>query len=517
MQGIESAVCAVHFESREVYRSRQHPGYTSWVSFFPGERGQWYLTCEEVTRPDPPLPQCTRRQFYAMGLPNGYDKSPYRMEMVLLESTDGLQNWQVIAHTPCRFQHSAGSFGQARTADGRFLRFVWSCYSLDESLQANEIFFTSADDGLTWVKQSPFHDAHFSSYPHRLRTLRDGTLVLCLPLAPRWGDADRPLRTAMNLDMMNEMQMTLWFSFDEGHTWDGPLPIYGGQNVSETDFVELADGHLLCINNSIFPFPGRQFIYREGCRFTPGPFEQKRAGTAPETVCLTEDNLLVGCLRPQSYFWSDDLGLTWQPLDGIPEMGPEVYQPWIHYLGDGRVACAGHLGSDDPMGFRDQQINLHLFTVVARRKTQATVLWVERDFDESAKCWKNAYTLTLTCGGAPLAGKDVECWYAVRYQPGYDSYNKSPLPERMRQGGRLLTACTDANGIAHVSLPEFDVVEDIHLSYQLVARFNPDRTDPDYQPAQSLQFELYANSRPDPPIKPEGTVPAAALDSTNGH
>ncbi|MAE63040.1 MAG: hypothetical protein CMJ18_02105 [Phycisphaeraceae bacterium] len=48
----EPAVRAVDFESREVYHGAQTPGYTSWVSFFPGERGQWYLTCEEVTRPD---------------------------------------------------------------------------------------------------------------------------------------------------------------------------------------------------------------------------------------------------------------------------------------------------------------------------------------------------------------------------------------------------------------------------------------------------------------------------------
>src|SRR5438876_8625067 len=67
----EPAAQAIAFESRKVYQSQQRPSYTSWVSFFPGEKGQWYLTCEEVTTPDKPLPRCTRRQWYEMSLPVG--------------------------------------------------------------------------------------------------------------------------------------------------------------------------------------------------------------------------------------------------------------------------------------------------------------------------------------------------------------------------------------------------------------------------------------------------------------
>jgi len=119
---IEPAVRAVEFESRKVYQSSQRPSYTSWVSFFPGEEGRWYVTCEEVTRPEKPLPQCSREQWYEMALPVGYDKSQHKMEMVMLESGDNLKTWRVISRAPCRFHHSAGSFGQARTKDGRFLQ-----------------------------------------------------------------------------------------------------------------------------------------------------------------------------------------------------------------------------------------------------------------------------------------------------------------------------------------------------------------------------------------------------------
>lgn len=492
------AVRAVEFESREVYRSGQRPGYTSWVSFFPGERGQWYLTCEEVTRPARPLPQASRQKWYEMSLPNGYDKSQYQMEVVMLESSDQLQSWNVVSRQPCRFQHSAGSFGQARTRDGRFLRFVWSCYALDPDIDAAEIFYQSGDNGATWEKQPAFHDSHFASYPHRLRTLRDGTLVLAVPLAPKWGaGTDRPVRTAMLLDTPSEMQMTLFFSHDQGRTWDGPLPILPGQTVSETDFVELPEGHLLVINNSIFAHPGRQLVYRDGNRFTPGFLERAAAGSVPETVCLTRDGILVGCMRAGAYSWSDDLGRTWQPLEGIPPLGPEVYQPWIHALDDGRIACAGHLGADDPIGKQDQHVSLHLFRLQVNRQTQDVRLEIEREFDEAAGRWLNAYTLRLTRQDQPLADKEIEFWYVERDAPGYDSWNKAPLEERMAQGGKLIKARTGADGAARISLIGLDAVESIHHSYQVIARFNAARQDPDYKPAQTPQLEFYANSRPD--------------------
>lgn len=504
--GSEQAVRAVDFEARRVYRSDQHPGYTSWVSFFPGERGQWYLTCEEVTRPEKPLPGFTRQEWYEMSLPVGYDKSRYLMEAVILESTDDMKTWEVISRQPVRFQHSAGSFGQARTRDARFLRFIWAAYSFGpDRLQPNEIFYQSRDNGQTWEKMPAFHDPHFVSYPHRLRTLRDGTLVLALPLAPKWGrdEPERPVRAAVRLDAVGEMQMTLWFSHDQGQTWDGPLPIYGGQTVSETDFVELPGGHLLLFNNSIFATPGRQFVYRSGNRFTPGPLEKVHSGTVPETVCLTEDGLLIGCMRAGHYFWSDDLGQTWQPLEGISDRGPEVYQPWIQYLGGGRVACAGHYGYDDPISARDydQYISIHLFRIEVLRKTKDTQILVERDFDEQKGKFRNTYTLSLTCDGEPLPEKELEFWYVERYKPAYDSWGSQPLEERMRTGGESIKVRTDATGRAHVSLPHLDEVENVHLSYQFVVRFNADRSDPDYKPAQTPQFEFYANSYQDFPLE----------------
>ena len=42
---IGPAVRAIGLKSRKVRRGEQTPSYTSWLSFFPGERRQWYLMC----------------------------------------------------------------------------------------------------------------------------------------------------------------------------------------------------------------------------------------------------------------------------------------------------------------------------------------------------------------------------------------------------------------------------------------------------------------------------------------
>jgi hypothetical protein len=492
----QGAVEAVDFTSRVVYRASRPPHYAAWASFFPGSDGRWYIGCEEVTRPVKPLPQASPEHWFGMGLPAGYDKSQYQMEAVLLESTDHMRSWQVISREPYRRQHSVHQFASARTADGRFLRFNWACYALEGNTKTNDILRFSDDNGTTWHRSPPFLPERFAYYPHRLRTLRDGTLVVCLPIAPRWGpNADRPLRTGMQLNTNNEMRMSLCFSFDAGRTWQGPLPILDGQNVSETDFVELADGNLLVINNSIFARPGRQFVYRDGQRFVPGPLEFARGGTVPETVALVKDELLVGCMRAGSYHWSDDLGETWSPLPGCPA-SEEVYQPWMHALADGRIVCAGHFGADDPISTgrtHDNYINLHTFRVKTNRPTQRTQLKVARDFDAVRGRWLNRFTFTLTAGGRPLAGKPLAVWYVERYQSGYDSSNATPLDKRMQAGGTLARPTTDAAGVARVKLPEkFDAATDPHFSYQLVARFNIDRADADYKPCQTPQLEFYA-------------------------
>ncbi|MBI3919855.1 MAG: hypothetical protein HY318_00455 [Armatimonadetes bacterium] len=230
----------------------------------------------------------------------------------------------------------------------------------------------------------------------------------------------------------------------------------------------------------------------------------------PETVCLTDEGFLVGCLRVSEYMWSDDLGQSWWRIQGIPvleggEANPqryECYQPWMHYLGDGRIACAGHYGGDDPLGHRDQYLNIHLFRVAAQRRARECRILVDRDFDETENVYKNAYTMTLLCDGSPLPGRELEFWYAPQGDPGYDQEGVRPLEARMKVGGTTLKVVTDAKGLARVSVPEMDNMTDRHAHYLVIAGFNADGRDSEYKPAQTPQLLFYALAYQEPPLEP---------------
>jgi len=198
------------------------------------------LSCEEVTTSDPPQPRASKQHVYEMSLPRGYDGSKYLKELVLLKSDNRLEHWTVIARN--KTDTGAGAFAQARTKDGKLLRFVWACYSTDPSVKTNDIYYQSDDEGKTWKKMPAFVSDRFAWYPHRLRTLRDGTLVLAAPRAAKWGkDSDYPIRAAMKLDTVSDMEMMLFFfSHDQGRTWSNPLPIFSGQTVSENRFRRTA-------------------------------------------------------------------------------------------------------------------------------------------------------------------------------------------------------------------------------------------------------------------------------------
>ncbi len=520
------AVEVVEFESRCIYEPQRPPYYACWACLFPGEHGRWYVAFEEVSRPEKPLSKSPAELTYAIGLPQGYDKSQFLMEAVIIESTDEMQSWHEVSRKGYRFHHTVGLYGgSGRTRNGKFLRFHWPVYCFDRSVKPNEILEVSEDDGKTWINKGSFHDAHFTGYPHRLRMLRDGTLVVCVPLWPRFGTSERPIRASCNPYAVGEYSMTLFFSFDQGQSWEGPLPIYAGQRVSETDFVELPSGDLLFINNSIFAIPGRQLIYRDGNHFTPGPLERARGNTCmpdgesinlntvPEAVCLIDDGILVGCMRPGHYYFSDDLGQMWHPLPGSPQPKSveslQVYQPSMCYLGDGKVACAGHLGFDDPITNTEDEtrfikrhnLHVHLFKVNNLRKTKETTILVERNRVEGFRRWPNSYTLTLLCESQPLPEKELEFWYAEQGRAGYDSFGKFTFEQRRELGGKRIKVRTDADGKAHVNLSHLDEVKHTHYSYQFVVLFNADGTDSNYKPAHSCHFEQYANWALDKPLE----------------
>jgi hypothetical protein len=433
-------------------------------------------------------------------------------DLVILSSDDGMQTWKDISHDTTHGREAFGDFAQAYAGDGRFIRFLWNGYSYEPGRDPSAILYISDDEGRTWRKCPPFHDRRFISYPHRLRTLSDGTLALAIPLSMDF-NMERT-RCSSNLNAESEVTMNLCFSSDRGETWSAPLPIYGGHNVSETDFIELPSGDILCINASIpyFGHPGRQIVYRTEKGFVPGPYERALSweNCVPETVAMAEDGLIVGCMRSSIYAWSDDLGLNWHELKGVPDKvsgaagnggAAEMYQPWIYYLGQGRFACAGHCGYDDALKKEyDNYIQLHILDIERKGAPVETSMSLMRDYDEETMCWPNRYTVSLSAGGKPLPGKDVELWWVRNGEPGGMSGETCrPLDERINKGGVLLSAVTDTEGKAHFTLEEPGDAgsrhwkDDISDYIYLVARFNRDRRDADYKPAQTLQYGFYSH------------------------
>jgi hypothetical protein len=295
--------------------------------------------------------------------------------------------------------------------------------------------------------------------------------------------------------------------------------------VSETDFAELPSGDLVCVNNSIFARPGRQVVHRTNHGFVPGSYELSTTpDRVPETVCLTEGGLLVGCMRGPWYAVSDDEGLTWEPLAGLPpveEIRGHVYQPYIQYLGRGEVACAGHFGADDPIALKRHAnyIMLHRFALQARQPTGAVRIRVSRPYDVDTGRYPNVYLLHLTSGGRPMPGVELAFWYAERWEfeeevlrrmdeadgplselpvgvddspPSYDNYGRRTLEERMALGGKTLCLLTDEQGMARVELPHLDRIKYIHHSIRFVVRFNWDGRYPHYRRVQTMQYEFYS-------------------------
>ena len=208
--------------------------------------------------------------------------------------------------------------------------------------------------------------------------------------------------------------------------------------------------------------------------------------------------MLVGCHRPGTYYWSNDLGQNWQPLDGAPST-IEVYQPWMVYLGKGKVACAGHYGADDPIKSRDQFISIHTFNVDVLQKTSRVKLWIDRDYDRAEKAvpqFLHNFAHNRTAHRSPTR----KLRYGTLAATGPDTIRSTASARRSHESRREIGYGANRFGRTWRTfvLPEFDGVQDIHASYQLVVRFNADDKYPEFERAELPQLEFYANSGLDP-------------------
>jgi hypothetical protein len=479
---------AAEFEERLVWRSPENPGFAAWVQLWPeakpGELGVKFVTRHkpapgETVEP-PPLDV---HRYEALSLPANYDFAPLKTDVVMMRSTDGAKTWKETRRTNETELNSASDSGNLspwRVPDGRLLGVSWGMPGFLRE---------SADDGLHWKPVRELMDGrYYDVAPFICRLLKDNkTLVIYCPYNHSWGPGKLlPGRLYSQPGQRASWTASLIFSEDFGKTFSNPVPIYPGVPVTESEFVELPSGDLLFIHAKLFGGKAhRQLIRKTKLGWIPEPMEDV-SDAAPETFVRTDEGYLVGASRNSVYVWSDDDGVSWYPLAGAKT---GEYQPRALMLPGNRVLFVWHHGGDLPYGQVDEYIGQHTFKVTVEQPRTRSKLALSRVFDEKAGKYICAFDATLTSeDGKPIANRPIEFSIVGRDQPGYEPFGGAMPWEH----GSKKTATTDAKGVARVEYPDQQKVTSIHQTYQIAARFDPDRKDAEYAPATSLMVEYYA-------------------------
>ena len=480
---------AVEFSEKVIFRSHENPGFAAWVQLWrepKGDLGVKFLQRrkprdnERVTAP-PPL---DLHRWEAVALPLNYDFNDLVSETVYMRSSDAGATWAEThrgTETELNRGADSGCMSPITLPDGRMLSLSWG---MPGCLRE------STDGAVTWRRVHDLMDPRFYDVaPFTIRLLRDNkTLVIFCPYAKAWGPGKViPGRLHSRPGTRTAWQSALFFSDDFGKTLTGPVPIYPNVPCTETDFVELPSGDLLFIHDKVF---GRGTAHRQLVRRTPRgwvPEELETVGdVAPEIFVRTDEGYLVGASRNAAYVWSDDDGVTWQPVEGIPR---GEYQPRAMLLPDNRILFVWHKGGDLPYGQADQYIGQHTFKLRVAEPRVRSSLALRRVFDPAAKRYVCAFDATLTTtDGKPVAGKPVEFAIVPRGAAGYEEFGGGKPWEH----GAKQVVKTDANGVARVNYRDQETTTDIHQTYQVAARFDPERTDAEYLPATSYTIEYYA-------------------------
>lgn len=480
---------AADFEEKIVWRSPEKPGFAAWVQLWP-EQKPGELGLKFITRHKPPAgekfdPPPLDVHFYeGLSLPANYDFTPLKTEVVLMKSADVAKTWQETGRTTeAELNQTAdsGMLSPWRMPDGRLLGVSWGMPGFVRQ---------SRDDGITWTNIRELMDPrYFDVAPFICRLLKDNkTLVVFCPYTHSWGpDKVLPGRLYSQPGQRATWTAALIFSDDFGKTSSNPVPIYPGVPVTESEFVELPSGDLLFIHAKLFGGgkAHRQLVRKTLTGWIPEPMEEV-SPEAPETFVRTDEGYLVGASRNAPYVWSDDDGMNWYPLEGAKT---GEYQPRALMLPDNRVLFVWHHGGDLPYGQADMYIGQHTFKVKVDQPRSRSLLKLTRVFDEKAGKYICAFDATLTTAdGTPIADRPIEFSVVARDAPGYEPFGGGTP---WVHGAKQLVP-TNEKGVARVEYPEQAQTTNIHQTYQIAARFDPDRTDAEFGPSTSLMVEYYA-------------------------
>lgn len=475
-------ITAVGAERRVIYEPKVRPGFVAWTTCFDYGDGRIGLSFKETVREKDPYYLPPKLEMgEAVGAPVSYcsvecGSENERSFRVYMASDDSGKTFYETGRCPLE----EGSFCNVGFPDGRIYG-----YDVPRLNDARTGWFdgvkrrVSTDGGSTWREAGVLLEGT-APYLWRVRRLRDGTVVLLLSLyGTPWGEGKpRATRNTMlpGETYINKIQTCFLASADGAH-FTGPHYVLPGIGAHEYDMCECPDGRLLFIAGDVQATPvGRQFVERRDGAYINGtlfgirrgapqdPKKNPQGGFVPESLVMRGDGLIIGSRRNKPYACSTDYGENWYEADGLPV---SLYQPFLMEAPDGTILNFGHRGGDSALGQEDMVIGVDRFRVENTMPASCDLM-LSRRMDAEKRHYINAFTARLTAAGRPVAGQSLR----FRCQPVWNedgSVNTAPQSEAAVQ----LNACTDDGGIAHIELPMFDGIPDIHFYYNIDVVFRP--------------------------------------------
>ncbi len=351
-------VTATDHRRQTVYHSPQTPGFTCWVGAWTMPDGSLMVSFTQATGPvagRPQAPQDVQRKLVwpPAGHP-GYDMTGLDMHNVHLRSADAGKTWKQVSADPFKSCMN-GVSGEAETAltDSTVIRAVLGFYlPYNPELPQTGFLQRSTDATKTWGKpEVPLDPKKYSSWPRRIRSLRDGRLVVLL------GVVAAPAGSLTRTEFCKQVAPMIIVSADQGKTWQGPIAAIPEDQregwTEEFDVAELANGDLLCMFRRAEDAKRWQGVLQKSdATWIPGkvgPSVLPHSGQ-PELLATREGPILH--VATSGIHWTTDAGKTWTAL-AVPGT---AYYPRSVQAADGQIFVFGHVGGDDAYGKSDQTI-----------------------------------------------------------------------------------------------------------------------------------------------------------------
>ncbi len=466
------------FAARPVYTPAVRPGFTAWATVFAFSDGDVGLSFDETVRERNPVYRKTRLEMAeAACVPVSYgsvecgteDQTVYR---VFMRSSDGLRFRETG-----RCLRALSAYCCAALPDGRLIGFDVPRRNDDGTAWADWLRVQeSLDGGSTWQGERRLLEGTVP-YMWRVRTLRDGTVILLLSLqGSPWGvGRDRETRHTLfpGEDRLNLVQACFMTTRD-GKSFSPPHYILPGIGAHEYDVCEPEEGTLLFIAGDVQGTPaGRQEVRRTADGWLNGPLmpigrgapedpaSDPQGGFLPETLIWDDrTKCILGYRRNKGYCLSSDRGENWTRTFPDTEV-PKLYQPVMMTLPGGMACTYGHTGGDNAFGQADMAIWGHVLRPdCALHLPAGARLTLKRCTDPSGNRFVNSYEAKLICPGRNVSGKRL----LFRYRPFWNA-DGSVNTDHLGPGSAFEEAETDAEGVARVHIGAFDDAADIHLAY----------------------------------------------------